>query len=208
MGITREHVSRQDGEIYHRVLIRNFSDKMRNWIPGRLVRLRTVYVDSVPLRMKIYPNGEGVYDTGYVTCIIENLSDDKEIEIDFELRIKERSVEIEDFKMTPNTTFSSSQYFSHDNLLDADLYGLDENSDEALEIHWTIKTKSLQEKYIRLSEKYENLTMKFKRIEREMEDDKEKMVEYKQSMFEMLSVLHTYFSGLAKKELRVENVEH
>ena len=55
MGITREHVSRQDGEIYHRVLIRNFSDKMRNWSPGRFVRLRTVYVNRVPLRMKIYP---------------------------------------------------------------------------------------------------------------------------------------------------------
>ena len=42
-----------------------------------------------------------------------------------------------------------------------------------------------------------------------MEEDKEKVVEYKQSMFEMLSVLHTYFSGLANKELlRVENVQH
>ena len=199
MGITREHVSRQDGEIYHRVLIRNFSDKMRNWIPGRLVRLRTVYVDSVPLRMKIYPNGEGVYDTGYVTCIIENLSDDKEIEIDFELRIKERRVEIENFKMTPDITFSSSQFFSHDKLLDADLYGLDENSDEALEIHWTIKTKSLQEKYIKLSEKYEILTKK-------MDEDKEMMMklirdllEDKKNTLEMLNVLKTYFSALVKK---------
>ena len=175
MDITREHVSRQDGEIYHRVLIRNFSDKMRNWSPGRLVRLRTVYVDRVPLKLKIYPNGEEYDDSGHVSCVIENLSDDKEIEIDFELRIKERRIEFEDLKMTANFTLTAPKYFSHEKLLDSNPIGLDDNSDEALEIHWTIKTKSLQDKYNRLSEKYENLTMKFKRIESEMED-KEKML--------------------------------
>ena len=30
---------------------------MWDWLPGRLVRLKTVNVDGVPLRLDVYPNG-------------------------------------------------------------------------------------------------------------------------------------------------------
>ena len=200
MGITREHVSRQDGEICHRILIRNFSDRMRDWLPGRSVRLRTVYVDRVPLKLKIYPNGERHDDIGHVSCVIDNIGD-KDIEMDFELRIKEMKIEFEDFQLTPNQSFRIPKYFSHFKLLVPDVYSVAENdnSDEALEIHWTIKTKSLQEKYTKLSEKYEILS-------KNMDDDKEMMMklirdllEDKKNTLEMLNVLKTYFSALVQK---------
>merc|ERR1712048_549885 len=178
----------------------NFGDRMRDWTPGRSVRLRTVYVNRVPLKLKIYPNGERHDDTGHVSCVIDNLGD-RDIEMDFELRIKEMKIEFEDFQLTPNQRFRIPKYFSYLKLLLPDVYSVaeDDNSDEALEIHWTIKTKSLKEKYTNLSKKYEILTKK-------IDEDKEMMMklirdllEDKKNTLEMLNVLKTYFSALVKK---------
>ena len=74
MGITKERVSHQNGETHYRVLIRSFRDKMRSWNPGRLVRLKTINVDGVPLKLEVYPNGIDRDLAGYVSVGIINLA--------------------------------------------------------------------------------------------------------------------------------------
>ena len=86
MGITKERVSHENGQIHYRALIRSFRDKMRNWNPGRLVRLKTVNVDGVPLKLMIYPNGSKKDNVGYISYFIENLGA-YDIELDFKLQI-------------------------------------------------------------------------------------------------------------------------
>ena len=75
MGITRERIYRQNGQTNHWIEIRNFRDKMRRWAPGREVRLKTVFVNGVPLNLEVYPNGYTTQNIGYVDFIIHNLGD-------------------------------------------------------------------------------------------------------------------------------------
>lgn len=56
------------------------------WPPGRLVRLKTVSVDGVPLRLDVYPNGNIIDNAGYVSLIITNLATyDIRLEMDLHL---------------------------------------------------------------------------------------------------------------------------
>ena len=91
MGITKERVSHENGQIHYRALIRSFGDKMRNWNPGRLVRLKTVNADGVPLKLQIYPNGYDKDNAGYISYCIENLGA-YDIELDFELQTRRISI--------------------------------------------------------------------------------------------------------------------
>ena len=57
------------------------------------MRLQSVRVDDdVSLRLEIYPNGYSNEYRGYVSFFIENLGD-KDIELDYELRIKDVIIE-------------------------------------------------------------------------------------------------------------------
>ena len=135
MGITREYISHRDGETLHSIQIRDFKDKMKRWNPGREVRLKTVYVDGLSLKLEIYPNGYIEEEVNYVSFFIKNLGD-SDIKIDFELKIKNASIEGEDQEISAHSKMGLNNYlqFCHDSLLDE--Y---ENSDEDLKIQWTIK---------------------------------------------------------------------
>ena len=149
MGITRERIYRQNGQTNHWIEIRNFRDKMRRWAPGREVRLKTVFVDGVPLNLEIYPNGYTTHHRGYVDFLIHNLGDMK-IELDYELRIKHAKYEKDGESVPANgrtTRLFCYFKFNHEELLDIGPCGYDEyeNSDEALEIQWTIKDVRYQD---------------------------------------------------------------
>jgi len=202
MGITKERVSHDNGngQIHYRALIRSFRDKMRNWNPGRVVRLKPVTVDGVPLKLLVYPNGDEKDSAGYISYYIENLGA-YDIEVDFELQIKEMNMEQTEFPISAFQSFGHTKYFHHDKILGNGCYGDDDDSDEALEIQWTIKkvwkdvdsfnlsnnslsskiektaenTKSLQDNLAKLSEKYNSLTESLKKIETEMNKDKKKI---------------------------------
>ena len=98
MGITREHISQEDGWTHHRILIRDFEGKMTFWRPGRFVKLRTLHVDGLPLRLQIYPNGFTEDDRGHVSYFVENLGD-VDVMIDFELRLRDRTINEEEFQI-------------------------------------------------------------------------------------------------------------
>ena len=115
---------------------------MRRWDPGRQVRLKTVHVDDIPLRLEIYPNGFSPQYRGFVSFFIENLSD-TDIDIDYYLKIKHFAYEGDGESIEAGAKSGDLSYlpFKHDVLLCKGPHEIDavENSDEALEIQWTIK---------------------------------------------------------------------
>ena len=171
MGITKERVSLENGQIHYRALIRSLRDKMRNWNPGRLVRLKTVNVDGVPLKLQIYPNGYTWDTPAYISYFIENLGS-CDIELDFELRIKGVTLEETDFPILSNQKGGGATFFDDDKLLVCRGYDRDLNSDEALEIHWIIK------KVWKDVDSFNNnakLSASLKKIETEINKDRKKI---------------------------------
>ena len=49
-----------------------FRDKMKNWKPGRMVRLKPIVTDGVLMKLVVYPNGIDSDCAGHVSIAIEN----------------------------------------------------------------------------------------------------------------------------------------
>ena len=130
-------------------------------------------------------------DRGYVSFFITNLSD-TDIDLDYVLQIKLSNYEgnEEDILAGDKTGVLGYSLFSHDYLLGPGFDEFEHNSDEDLEIEFTInkvlkhgddndsddssksKTENLQEDYTKLSEKCDSLVKKIEKIESVMNKEK------------------------------------
>ena len=138
MGITTERISHSNGQTYYRVKIKAFKDKMMSWKPGRLVRLKEITVNGVPLRLQVYPNGDNKANSGYVSYYVENNAS-YDIELDYDLRIKNEKLEMNNFPIPAGTNWGHEKYFDHDDLVRCGYCEDEEEEDKELEIHWIIK---------------------------------------------------------------------
>ena len=66
-------------------------DKMRNWKPGRLLRLKPIVVDGALLKLNVYPNGADHTSAGYVSIFVQN-QNSEDLELDTEFRMKEQNI--------------------------------------------------------------------------------------------------------------------
>ena len=186
MGITKERVSHQNGQTHYRVLIRFFRDKMRNWNQGRLVRLKTIDVDGVPLKLEVYPNGDSRENSGYVSLYIANLGTyDVGVEVDLHLH-REHMNDVLDLK--------AGHYCGYLRFLDTDLLDI-RADDEDLQITCTFKrvwkevegynnneaqTTKLEDEIKQLSEKCDNSTAMIKSLQESMRKIENELINKKE----------------------------
>ena len=128
---TKERVAHQNGQTDYYVQITSFRYLMWDWQPGRLVRLKTINVDGVPLRLDVYPNGNIEYNAGYVSLIITNLATyDIRLEMDLSLH-REHKIDV-------GFDLQAGQEFGFNRFLDIDEVDKGEK-DEPLQINCKFK---------------------------------------------------------------------
>ena len=89
MGITDEKISHDQGMTSYRCQVLSFEDKMRSWKPGRLLRLKSFYVNGVKLRLQVYPNGDSNANRDFTSIFVDSMSPN-DIVIDMNLSMGRR----------------------------------------------------------------------------------------------------------------------
>ena len=205
---------------------------MIQWNPGRLVKLQHVcveYVDyyaqevrDVSLRLDVYPNGDSDENRGYVSFFITNLGD-VDLMLDFELQIKLSTYvgNEEPILAGDKTGVLGFSLFSHNILLGPGTWPEFENSDEDLEIKFTInnvlkegddsddssesKTESLREDYTKLTEKCDSLAKKIEKIESEVK--KEKKLPTRENFDIIVKRIEKIEKEITKEKVKIETDE-
>ena len=91
-----------------------FRNKMRNWKPGRPVRLKPIVVDGKLLELVVYPNGINPDNCGYVSISVIN-HNSEDLELDTEFRLKETIIKW-NLPLKPGQACGSDKFFPHANL--------------------------------------------------------------------------------------------
>lgn len=128
-----------------------FRDKMKNWKPGRMVRLKPIVTDGVLMKLVVYPNGIDSDCAGHVSIAIENHGME-DLELESEIRIKDKKAN-GIIGIDPGyVCIFSRKFFPHGDLphifkrkwntLEESYEDEEEfeNDDKELEIHWTINS--------------------------------------------------------------------
>lgn len=112
MGITEENVSTDGTDKSYKVKIKRFRHRMRNWVPGRAVRLLKIFqVAGCKLKLVIYPNGKNQNHKGWVSVYLMNESEES-VQVKFQLKIDSIVADF-DHLLKPSDDWGSDYFYQH-----------------------------------------------------------------------------------------------
>ena len=141
MGITDEKISHDQGMTSYRCQVLSFEDKMRSWKPGRLLRLKSFYVNGVKLRLQVYPNGDSNANRDFTSIFVDSMSPN-DIVIDMDLSMGRTKLSNTSMKVQAYGGLGWARFYDHNQhnfVAQMDSDSEPENHDEDLEIVWNIK---------------------------------------------------------------------
>ena len=140
MGITEEKISRGPGMVSYRCQVLSFENKMRAWKPGRIIRLKSFYVNGIQLRLQLYPNGRANAERNFTSMFVENMGQE-DIKIDCDLSIGGEKMSLNADTIRAGESFGWPRFYDHaqHNFAQNDSDSEPEDNDENLEIVLNIK---------------------------------------------------------------------
>ena len=112
MGITDEKISHDQGMTSYRCQVLSFEDKMRSWKPGRLLRLKSFYVNGVKLRLQVYPNGDSNANRDFTSIFVDSMSPN-DIVIDMDLSMGRTKLSNNSLKVQAYGGLGWSRFYDH-----------------------------------------------------------------------------------------------
>ena len=112
MGITDEKISHDQGMTSYRCQVLSFEDKMRSWKPGRLLRLKSFYVNGVKLRLQGYPNGDSNANRDFTSIFVDSMSPN-DIVIDMDLSMGRTKLSNTSMKVQAYGGLGWARFYDH-----------------------------------------------------------------------------------------------
>ena len=138
MDVTKEEFKfDNEGNALYTLQIKDFHNKMKNWISGKRIDSKHFKFQDVELFLRVYPNGDEAENKGHVSVYLRNATK-KKLFTSFMIRIGQKVVSDDNVNVKPEQGWGWPIFFQHSSLVN-------QKGDAQLEVICTImKLKCLE----------------------------------------------------------------